>query len=254
MARSSHRWVSKAMSARTVEHVPVMLAPALSRLDVRPAGRYLDLTFGRGGYARAILERLKLEGPQDAESLAKALGVSAMAVRQHLYSLQEEGLLDSREEARKIGRPAKLWGLTAAADKFFPDAHADLSLDLLAALRQAFGEAGVEKLMETRTAAQLVDYGKSVKAGLSLRKKVEALAARRSKEGYMAEMKEVGRGHYRLIENHCPVCAFASACQGLCAKELWLFQELLGPDVSVERGDHILSGARRCAYDIRLKG
>ncbi len=199
---------------------------------------------------RALLERLKLEGPQDAGSLAKVLKISAMAVRQHLYSLQEERLVSYREEPRPVGRPAKLWRLTPAADKFFPDGHADLTLDLLDAIRQAFGEAGIEKLLETRTEAQRRDYQRQMAAKTSLKARVEALAARRSAEGYMAEVETLGRGRYRLVENHCPVCAAARTCQGLCAKELWLFRTVLGDDVTVERTDHILAGARRCAYEI----
>jgi predicted ArsR family transcriptional regulator len=38
---------------------------------------------------------------------------------------------------------------------------------------------------------------------------------------------------------------------GLCASELDLFQEVLGPDVKVEREEHILAGARRCRYRIQ---
>ena len=68
---------------------------------------------------RAILERLKQDGPQDAVGLAEELGISAMAVRQHLYGLQEEALVTFQEEARPLGRPAKIWRLTAAADRFF---------------------------------------------------------------------------------------------------------------------------------------
>src|SRR2546421_6039971 len=42
-------------------HEPVLLTEAIEALDIRPAGTYVDGTFGRGGHSRAILERL---GPQ----------------------------------------------------------------------------------------------------------------------------------------------------------------------------------------------
>ncbi|MEN8719618.1 MAG: 16S rRNA (cytosine(1402)-N(4))-methyltransferase RsmH [Oceanococcaceae bacterium] len=59
------------------EHVPVMLAPVLQHLQLRADGHYLDLTFGRGGYARAMLERLGPDGrltvvDQDPEAVAAA--------------------------------------------------------------------------------------------------------------------------------------------------------------------------------------
>ncbi|MCF1503452.1 16S rRNA (cytosine(1402)-N(4))-methyltransferase RsmH [Afifella sp. H1R] len=37
-------------------HVPVMLEPVMEALNVRAEGRYIDGTFGAGGYSRAILE------------------------------------------------------------------------------------------------------------------------------------------------------------------------------------------------------
>ena len=45
-----------------ISHSPVMLAQALSALDVQPRGVYLDATFGRGGHAEAILSKLSADG------------------------------------------------------------------------------------------------------------------------------------------------------------------------------------------------
>ncbi|WP_448681602.1 hypothetical protein [Pseudomonas nicosulfuronedens] len=58
-----------------------------------------------------------------------------------------------------------------------------------------------------------------------------------------------GQG-WLFLENHCPICAAATVCQGFCRSELDIFRALLGPDFTIEREDHILNGARRCSYRI----
>jgi hypothetical protein len=76
----------------------------------------------------------------------------------------------------------------------------------------------------------------------------------RTEEGYMAEVQpdpEGAAGTWLLVENHCPICHAAKACTKLCAQELTVFREVLGDAASVERTDHILAGARRCAYRVR---
>ncbi len=40
-----------------VRHTPVLLQTVMRALNVRPGGKYIDATFGSGGYARAMLER-----------------------------------------------------------------------------------------------------------------------------------------------------------------------------------------------------
>jgi predicted ArsR family transcriptional regulator len=199
----------------------------------------------------AVLDLVKREGPVVAEALADRLGVTAMAVRQHLSGLETEGLVVYRTEAKGRGRPAKLWCATPKANDRFPDAHSALLGDLIGQVRKAFGEEGLDRLIALRTAAQEKAYAARVGRKPGLKARLDALARMRAAEGYMAEVKRDGEtGDWLLIENHCPICAAARLCTGLCREELALFQSVLGKDVRVERVSHILAGAARCAYRV----
>ena len=46
----------------TTYHIPVLLAPAVDGLDIRPDGIYVDATLGGGGHTREILRRLGPSG------------------------------------------------------------------------------------------------------------------------------------------------------------------------------------------------
>ena len=198
-----------------------------------------------------VLYQLKTRGPQSAAQIARRLRVTPMAVRQHLYRLKVAGLVDFTDERRKVGRPARVWRLTGEAASRFPDTHGDLTVEIIGAVRAAFGEPGMDKLLAQRTRLQKDEYRARLRpAGASIAKRAHALAEIRRKQGYMAECRRMPDGSMLLIENHCPICAAAAACQGLCREELSLFRELLGDKARVERTDHILAGARRCAYRI----
>lgn len=201
------------------------------------------------GTRRDILIDLKTAGPSDAAALAGRLGVTAMAVRQHLYALRAERLVLARKQPRPLGRPAKLWQLTAEADRYFPDAHADLAVGLIETMRRTLGEDGLAAIIAARSDNHKRDYRAALDTVPGLPGKLAALAEIRTREGYMAAVTNDAEG-YLFVENHCPICSAAKACTGLCAMELQVFQAALGDGCRIERTDHILAGARRCAYRV----
>ena len=202
----------------------------------------------------AVLDLLKREGPIASEDLAARLGVTSMAIRQHLAGLEGEGLAAHEARSGARGRPAKLWRSTPAANERFPDSHSALAADLVMQMKKAFGEEGLDKILKLRTAEQEKIYGARMADKRSLKARLDALARIRSQEGYMADVRrDPETGDWLFVENHCPICAAARLCTGLCREELALFNRVLGGDVQVERVSHIVAGASRCAYRVTPK-
>jgi predicted ArsR family transcriptional regulator len=214
-----------------------------------------------------VLFLLKTRGPQTAQKLAELLDLTSMGARRQLESAQEKGLVAFEDVADKVGRPSRRWHLTEAGHARFPDRHADLTLQMIQQVRALFGEAGLDKLIAAREQESEAAYMAALEAATppadappgaeaaaraeALAGRVRALAQARDAEGYMAEAEAQPDGSHLLIENHCPICAAATSCQGFCRSELQVFQRVLGEGCQVERAEHLLSGARRCVYVIR---
>jgi 16S rRNA (cytosine1402-N4)-methyltransferase len=65
------------MNEESVTHLPVLLDEVMENLITKPDGNYVDATFGRGGHAQAILDRLGPDGrlltlDKDPEAVAHA--------------------------------------------------------------------------------------------------------------------------------------------------------------------------------------
>ncbi|MFC4933030.1 helix-turn-helix transcriptional regulator [Massilia sp. GCM10023247] len=195
-----------------------------------------------------ILMLLKTRGAQTAQALADLIGFTAMGVRRQLEAAVADGLVSHVDTPGKVGRPVRRWLLTEQGHARFPDRHAELSLDLITGVRSLFGEAGLEKLIVAREAASERACRERMPRGATLDQRVAALAEARSLEGYMAETEPRVDGSVLLVENHCPICTAAQACQQFCRSELDVFRRVLGPGTNVVRIEHRLEGARRCVY------
>ena len=202
-----------------------------------------------------ILSLLKVEGALTAKVLASELGLTTMGVRQHLQALEDDGDISFEDKKAVRGRPTRYWSLTVQSNSHFSDRHEELTVQLIDSVKVIFGDEGLEQLIAHREQASFALYSDRLASKPDLLGKLEALAELRSEEGYMATVVDDGdtvenKTVYWLMENHCPICAAASKCLNFCRSELNLFQTLLAPYATVVREEHIVEGARRCAYKV----
>lgn len=204
---------------------------------------------GASPTAERILFLIKTRGPTATADLARALDLTPEAARQQVLKLVAAGWLEGFQEAALgVGRPRQSWALTEAGHRRFPDAHAQLTVQLIGSVRQLFGEQGLARLISQREADARTLYQQRCN-GKTLARRLEQLAAVRSEEGYMARVERDGKD-WLLIEDHCPICAAARSCQGFCRSELQLFQDIVGGEGRVTREQHVLDGAPRCVYRV----
>ena len=199
---------------------------------------------------RRIIERLKRAESATASELAGEFGLTDTAIRQHLEALEPSGWSPAAQgSAAGRGRPPVNWRLTPMAAELFPDRHADLTVELIQSIRQSLGEDALGDVIRTRRERQLAAYRELIDPAANVAVKVRRLADIRTAEGYVAEASSDG-DTLVLTEHHCPIRDAAGVCLGLCTAELELFREALGDGVTIERDQHLLTGAQRCSYRI----
>jgi len=202
----------------------------------------------RKGSQEKLLYLLKTRGPQTATTLSQQLDMTMMGARQLLLVLQDKQWVSSQQRAMGRGRPKLFWQLTEKGHNQFPDRHYDLTLNVLDHIKKTLGDDALDAVITAREKEMLSLYQQQLQSAKSLAEKLKKLATIRSEEGYMAEVHKSKDGSFLFVENHCPICAAAAACQNFCRSELTIFQQCL--DAQVERTEYLLDGDRRCAYRV----
>lgn len=198
-----------------------------------------------------IMQSIKRDGEVTAKQIATELGMTTMGARQHLQSLEDDGLVSFHDVKVKIGRPTRHWSLTQRGHDQFADRHGELTIQVIEAVEALFGAEGLAKVAAEREQKTFLHYQSALAGCVDLASRLEKLTLMREEEGYMAELEKTEAG-FLLTENHCPICKAAQRCPSLCQSELTVFQKLLGEQCLVERSEHIIEGQRRCAYRITI--
>lgn len=199
------------------------------------------------GTRERVLALIMERGSATAAGLARVLQLTPAAVRRHLASLQEQGLITTRErrsnQARGRGRPAKTYVATDKGRAEFGAAYDTLAIEVLSYLAAQNGPESIAQFarqriaqLEQRLAGALPDVAVD-HASLA-----EALAELLTDEGFMAQVQPVGSGE-QLCQHHCPVAHVAARFPELCAAETEAFSRLLGSHVqrlaTIAHGDGV---------------
>jgi len=197
-----------------------------------------------------ILHMLKTRGPLPVSDMAVELGITEMAVRRHLNTLERDNLITSSLVRQAMGRPTNVYSLSQEADELFPRNYHDLTLDFLQDIQELEGPEKVEELFRRREDRLEQKYRTHVQG--TLKQRVAALAELQNQKGYMVEWEHDDRHDaYYLKEYNCPISQVARRFHYACNCELSLFRRVL--DADVQQLSCMAKGGDNCLYRITEK-
>lgn len=176
-----------------------------------------------------ILELLKKETNLTVSELSNHLGITEMAVRKHLNTLERDSLLAINEVRKPMGRPIQVYSLSSKADELFPNSYETLTIEFLKDLEELHGEDIIDFLLEKRSERQKNSYLPKMK-DKNFEEKVEELKKIQLSKGYMAGVKKINDETYELIEYNCPIFTVAKEYKQACNCETNMFKKVLGTE------------------------
>ena len=199
---------------------------------------------------RQLVHEIKHRGEAAADELARELGLTVTAVRQHLTTLAADGLVEHRPAPAGPGRPRHLYRLTPRAHQLFPAAYGELTNELLGYFSEDAPDL-VDRVFERR-GRRRTDAARVRLEGLDFPERVAELARILDEDGYLADFERVDDETWRITEHNCAVFAVATRYGQACSSEISFLRDAM-PDADIERVSHMVAGAHSCSYVVRRR-
>lgn len=198
-----------------------------------------------------IIYLLKRNKRMTVTEMAKSLGITEMAVRRHLNTLERDHVIETTLVRQAMGRPIHFYHLTASGDEQFPRNYSGLTVDFLKDIEEVSGTETIDELFKRRENRLQDRYKDRMNTLTEFEQKVNELANIQNEAGYMVDWE---RGEvpdtYVLTEYNCPIAKVANEYQQACSCELSLFKRMLQTD-AVERKTCMAKGGDYCCYVIK---
>ena len=198
---------------------------------------------------RARVLALLREGAWTVEDLAGRLALTDNAVRFHLASLEAQGAVtkDGVRKKQGAGKPADLYGLTAATEESFSRAYVPVLTACLAELRDTMSSAQLLALLK-RVGKRLAENLGA--ASGSLQNRVAGASRVLNDLGGVTVVEKTGDS-YHIVGRACPLSRAVESDHCVCAAVTALVAEVVDAHVT-ERCDR--SGRPRCHFEITARG
>ncbi len=198
-----------------------------------------------------IIYLLKRNKRMTVTEMAKSLGITEMAVRRHLNTLERDHVIETTLVRQAMGRPIHFYHLTASGDEQFPRNYSGLTVDFLKDIEEVSGTETIDELFKRRENRLQDKYKDRMNTLTEFEHKVNELANIQNEAGYMVDWQRGDDpGTYVLTEYNCPIAKVANEYQQACSCELSLFKRMLQTD-AVDRKTCMAKGGDYCCYVIK---
>jgi predicted ArsR family transcriptional regulator len=196
--------------------------------------------------AQLLRHLLRHKTGASIDELALAIGVTRTAVRQHLASLMQEGLVAPGGARPSGGRPQRLFLLTTEGRESFPRRYSWFAQLLIEAIAKEHGSAGL-RLRLARLASAVVAQLRQAAPGLaSRRQKVEKLTEVMDQLGYDARAGRSVDGVPTIEADNCIFHELAMKNPAVCQFDLALLAGF--SDSKVELTECMARGGHVCRF------
>lgn len=177
------------------------------------------------------------------DELARAIGVTRTAVRQHLAALLRDGLVAPGRSRPTGGRPEQLFVLTAEGRESFPRRYSWFAQLLIEAMMKEHGATGLRLRLGRIASAVVAQMTAREPPTGSRRRKVETLSSVMDEIGYDARVGKDVAGAPSIEADNCVFHELAMKNPDVCHFDLALLSGFTGSKVALQecmaRGGHV---------------
>lgn len=194
-----------------------------------------------------ILDYLHRMHTARVKDLAEEFRLTPTGVRQHLAVLERDGLVASREERGKVGRPAHVYALTEKGEGRYPKGYDMLANLLMDEVRSVAGTDALQRILR-RVSDRMAGQYKDRTEGKTLAERVEVAGEILRENGCVVSCEERG-GEFFINQCTCPYPSIARRNTAVCALEVNFVRRVTGGDAHLVAT--VLRGDPACVYRVR---